>query len=337
MPAPASVSVVIPTRDRADRVRHTVASALAQRGVTVEVVVVDDGSRDATAQRLAELPNIRVVRHETSRGVAAARNAGIAATTAPWVALLDDDDLWAPDKLRRQLDAAEAAGADWAYAAAYTVDPWGRIIELDRGPAGDLLDALHAANPIPAGASNVIVRRAALDAAGGFDEALQHFADWDLWVRLAVRGAPAVIGEPLVSYVHHEGNMHGDAARSGLAELDALEARVRRTTGREIDRALMFQWAAYGEGASGRYWAAARIAAGAAIRFRSRDDARQAAVMALRGAGLFRDRGRRGAQAPPWATPVPLPGQPPHPPRPAWRRLAHRARRPTDPPRPPAR
>lgn len=298
------VSVVIPTKDRSRRVRHTVASVLAQRGVDLEVVVVDDGSADDTSAVLGGVEGVRVVRHDTPRGVAAARNAGIAAATGDWVAFLDDDDLWAPDKLRRQLDAAARAGADWVYASALTVDEHGRIFEEELAPPpGELLDLLHAANPVPAGASNVMVRRAVLAQTGGFDETLQHFADWDLWVRLAQRGTPAAIDDALVAYVHHGENMHADAAHSGRAELDLLDARIRSHTGRPLDRALMASWMAYGEYVAGRPWAAARIAAASAVRHRSRDDARQAVGMVLRGLGINHGAGHSGEPGPAWAIP----------------------------------
>src|SRR4051794_3960548 len=107
-PVPPTVSVVIPTRDRPAQLTAAVASALEQRGVDVEVVVVDDGSRGTAREVIAGLAGgpVRILRHEAPRGVSAARNAGIAAAAAPWIALLDDDDLWAPSKLAMQLEAA---------------------------------------------------------------------------------------------------------------------------------------------------------------------------------------------------------------------------------------
>ena len=102
------VSVVIPTRDRSRLLGLTLHSVLWQRGVVVVVVVVDDGSTDDTAQTVAGLadPRVRLVRHDTAQGVSAARNRGITEAHGRWVAFLDDDDLWAPDKLACQLQAA---------------------------------------------------------------------------------------------------------------------------------------------------------------------------------------------------------------------------------------
>src|SRR5215211_487544 len=115
------VTVVIPTRDRAHLVAGVVASALDQRGVAVEVVVVDDASTDETPQRLEAIEDrrLRVLRNEVNRGIEAARG--------PWVAFLDDDDLWAPGKLRAQLAAPGAQAAVLVYAGAVAVDAGRRI------------------------------------------------------------------------------------------------------------------------------------------------------------------------------------------------------------------
>src|SRR3954447_24585483 len=95
-PSPVEVSVVIPTRNRADRLPLTLAGVLAQREIELEVVIVDDGSDPdaAAAYRKLEGDRVRVLRHERSRGAARARNSGIEAARGEWVAFLDDDDLW---------------------------------------------------------------------------------------------------------------------------------------------------------------------------------------------------------------------------------------------------
>src|SRR5688500_342442 len=95
------VTVVIPTRDRWNLLeRRALRSVLAQEDVRLEVVVVDDGSSEPAPPSIERDERVRVVRHETSRGVPAARNTGIGEATAAWTAFLDDDDLWAPRKLR---------------------------------------------------------------------------------------------------------------------------------------------------------------------------------------------------------------------------------------------
>ena len=99
MPPGPEVSVVVPTHSRWDLLSTAaLPAAFGQEAVDIEVVIVDDGSTDSTVERLAEMsdPRVRVIRHERARGVAQARNAGIAAARGTWIALLDDDDLWAP-------------------------------------------------------------------------------------------------------------------------------------------------------------------------------------------------------------------------------------------------
>src|SRR5919109_858912 len=103
MPRAPDVTVVIPTKDRWDLLSTAaLPSALGQEDVDLEVVVVDDGSTDETPDHVVGLrdPRLRIVRHDRSLGVAQARNAGIRAANSDWIAFLDDDDVWAPRKLR---------------------------------------------------------------------------------------------------------------------------------------------------------------------------------------------------------------------------------------------
>ncbi len=207
-----AVSVVIPTRDRSRMVVDTVRLALTQRRVELEVIVVDDGSSDGTAEALEALgePRVTVLRNPASRGVAHARNRGIERATHPWIAFLDDDDRWSPDKLRVQLDLAGAEDADFVYTAGLAVAAAdGRV--LWRSPAftpAELRQGIRSRNLVFAGSSNVLARTELLRRLGGFDESLHHIADWDLWIRLTEAGRGAACPEALVAYVVHETNMH---------------------------------------------------------------------------------------------------------------------------------
>jgi glycosyltransferase involved in cell wall biosynthesis len=129
------VTVVVPTHDREALLRQTLGSILGQRGVDFEVIVVDDGSSDDTAAAVAGLgdPRVRLVRHGRPLGVAAARNRGIAEAAGAWLAFCDDDDLWAPDKLARQLQAATQTGANWVYTGEVHIDADGWW-SVDRRP-----------------------------------------------------------------------------------------------------------------------------------------------------------------------------------------------------------
>jgi hypothetical protein len=220
------VSVVTPTRDRHDMLPGALASALGQREVDLEVIVVDDGSDPPVSDGLVSDPRLRVARHDSPAGVSAARNTGIERSRAPWIAFLDDDDLWAPDKLTSQLNAAEAAGAAWAYGGDVTVDHDLRVISGESPPSPIVVMAdLESYNSVPAGASNVIVRADALATAGPFDPSLKTSEDWDMWIRLArCCGTPAAVSRPLVACRMHSSNVLPDL-RAIVEEPERLAAR----------------------------------------------------------------------------------------------------------------
>jgi glycosyltransferase involved in cell wall biosynthesis len=266
-------TIVIPTRDRWHILRSSaLASALAQEDVDLEVVVVDDGSGDGTDERLRELgdPRVRVVRHHRPLGVARARNAGLEAARGSWVSFLDDDDLWAPQKLRRQLDAADAAGASFAYTAGAAVDARRRFLFAVRQPDAQTIDrALLRWNVIWCGCSNVAARADLLQRLGGFDERLFQLADWDLWIRLALASRAASCPDVLVAYTIHEQNMLLTDRRDVFAEFRYLLEKhrpVTETYGMEPDAARFTRWVAQGHRRAGRRRLAARTYASAFLR-----------------------------------------------------------------------
>lgn len=228
------ISVVIPTHNRGPRLIATLGCALEQGGVDHEVIVVDDGSTDGTAARLAEIEGLRlrVLRHEVPRGVARARNAGIDAARAPWVAFLDDDDLWSPQKLRVQLRRGREANAGAVYCGAVRTDERGEARELIPMPGpGELWGELHRRNPLPSGPSNVIVRTGILRAVGGFDDDFSFLADWDMWLTLASFVEFAAVPDILVAYVDHEGSMTRSGPRTAGREYRRLVGKHRTPAG----------------------------------------------------------------------------------------------------------
>jgi GT2 family glycosyltransferase len=263
--------VVIPTRDRWSLLATTLASVAAQRDVALEIVVVDDGS--ATAMPPSGAPwqdeRLRVVRHDASRGVAAARNAGIAAARGTWVAFLDDDDVWAPSKLRDQLNAAQRRDATFAYSAAVQFRDGDGALKLLPAPDPDTLrEALRSLNAVPAGASNVVARAAALDDVGGFDTTLSHLADWDMWIRLAGSGRAAACEEPHVGYRLHPGNMRSSVG--GVhRELRALDRKHRHGRVTSPGRLEVYRWLVQGHLLAERRVAAACTQALGAMSCRS--------------------------------------------------------------------
>ena len=242
-----------------------VRSVLAQRDAALQVVIVDDGSTDGTATRVRDIdPRISVVRRPVPAGVSAARNAGIDAADGEWIAFLDDDDLWAPEKLSRQLRTATEAGSVWGCSGSVTFEAGGRIIAGAPPPSSaEMASALPRRNRIPAGASNVVVRADALREAGPFDVELRHMADWHLWMRLGRLSPPAVVREPDVAYRQHAGNasLEAVALHREIARIESTTGSLR--AGRSIDRAAVHRWSAWHLLRAGRRAAALRAYAAA--------------------------------------------------------------------------
>jgi glycosyltransferase involved in cell wall biosynthesis len=227
MSSSPDVAVVIPTRNRRPYVVQAVQSALAQRGRTVEVHVVSDGSSDDTVAALASLHDNRlaVTSRTTSHGVAATRNEALERVSAPWVAFLDDDDLWAPTWLDAALTAATSVGARVAYGGIVELDRHRRAVGARYAANPDTVqDALRAGNAL-GGPSAVVMQTDLVRRAGGFDPDYSALADWELWLRLAPDTTFAAVPELLIGYTLHEGNMHMVAPRGVLEECERLQAR----------------------------------------------------------------------------------------------------------------
>jgi glycosyltransferase involved in cell wall biosynthesis len=230
-PGSEAVAVVIPTRDRWPLLRTALAGALAQDGVDVEVVVVDDGSEDDTARELEALhdPRLVVLRHDRPRGVSVARNVGLARVTATWVAFLDDDDVWAPRHLATMLAAARASGSGvervgLVYSGHVVVDREREVIVVFPAPSlSDVERDMHRFNFVGC-PSRVVLRTRVAREAGGFDETLSILADWDMWVRVAATTSCVRCPALLVAYMRHPRNMHLDGDRL-LAELASIERK----------------------------------------------------------------------------------------------------------------
>jgi len=219
------VSVVIPAMNAAATVAQAVHSVLDQTVQDFEVIVVDDGSSDATADVVASIPDARVhVVRQPNRGAAAARNAGILSARGNWVAFLDADDLWLPHKLEVQLQAlAKRPDARAVQSGAYFVDSDRRVLRVRRcfEPRDPMLAFLRFQN-MPNVASTWMVERGALISIGMFDASLAILEDWDISVRIARDCNPISISEPLSMYRVHPGNRSRDLGlhvRPGLRVL----------------------------------------------------------------------------------------------------------------------
>jgi glycosyltransferase involved in cell wall biosynthesis len=209
------VSVVIPTYNSAALVTQAVDSVLAQTVRPAEILVVDDGSRDDTRQRLAAYGDRVVPVVQENQGVAAARNHGVRRARGDVVAFLDADDVWHPRKLERQLDVLARRPDlgmlgtdvfDWPAdafpvagdepAAPLDVIPWRRLVVKNYFTT-----------------SAVVVRRPLLERVGEFDRRLQGPEDHDLWLRLARVAGAANLRAPLTGYRSVVGSLSKQAVR----------------------------------------------------------------------------------------------------------------------------
>lgn len=193
------VSVVIPSYNMAAFIPLTVESVLAQDHPRVELIVVDDGSSDGSVAALRRFgERIRLIEQKNA-GACAARNRGLKEARGEFVAFLDCDDLWEKGKLTRCVETLLARpAAAMVHSHAYWIDAAGRVFGPPRFPArpeGRVFEALARGNFVVN--STPVCRRAAVEAAGGWDEGIFTTADWDMWLRLAKSGELAFIPEVL--------------------------------------------------------------------------------------------------------------------------------------------
>jgi glycosyltransferase involved in cell wall biosynthesis len=181
---------------------------MAQTETNFELIVVDDASTDDTQEILAQYartdPRVRGVRNAVAAGGGGARNIGIHSGSGKWVAFIDDDDEWLPEKLDRQLALlAENPGAVACSCGYEQHFPSGsvRTIHLqDRPTLENLLSG-----SVLGGASMCLCSRGVLEKIGGYDTSLRSGQDWDLWTRMREQGEIVVCGEVLVRYQAHDG------------------------------------------------------------------------------------------------------------------------------------
>ena len=196
------VSIVIAVYNGAPTIERALASVFAQTYTDYEVIVVNDGSTDDTGAVLAHLSDrIRLIT-QGNRGLSAARNAGVRASTGEYVAFLDDDDEWMPEKLARCVPVLEAdRDCALVYTLALKVDPQGRPMGADARPDGAESPTMnemlaHPWNVVP---SQFVVRRDVFERAGGFHERFITSCE-DLYFLLGAReyGHFRCVPEPLV-------------------------------------------------------------------------------------------------------------------------------------------
>lgn len=210
------ISVILPTWNRAVLLREAINSVRWQTFREWELLVIDDGSTDDTPAMLAALdePRLRVIRLDHTGNPARVRNAGLAVASGAYIAFLDSDDLWEPDKLAVQLEGLRQSGCRWSYTAFTRIDSVGcaisdAVIRRWLPLHGWILEHLlciDAIVPTP----TVVVERLLLKEVGEFDEVFVQCEEYELWFRLAIRSRVHVEERSLAQVRVHTGNHQSD-------------------------------------------------------------------------------------------------------------------------------
>ncbi|HSM60986.1 MAG TPA: glycosyltransferase family 2 protein [Longimicrobiales bacterium] len=300
----ARVSVVIPCYRQAHFLAEALASVRCQTHPAHETVVVDDGSPDDVPGVVDRVPDVRCLRQD-NRGLSAARNAGLAATSGELVVFLDADDRLLPEALEAGVDAlAGRPRAALAWGFNRPIDREGRAL----GPISNPYDAEEAAytalleRNVVGPPVGVVFRRTAVVSAGGFGEGARTAEDYDLYLRLAREHTLYCHRRLVGEYRHHDANMSSDAAAMLRGVLEALESQESYVEGdatlrRALARGRRNAWRRYegsrrvariGEAVRQGRWGAAGLWSAALL---ARDAPYFLSVLASRASGR---RGRAG-------------------------------------------
>lgn len=217
------VSVIIPAYNAEKYIAETLESALAQTLQDIEIIVVDDGSKDATASVVQGFPQVRCIR-KTNAGVSAARNHAVSHASGEFLAFLDSDDIWHPDKLRQQVDALRKHPDSVFSRTEYTCEP----ADLPRlKSARASTSAPHLVIPDLQTSflapyfttSTVMVRRSAFDEARGFDSTLRIAEDVDFYLRVLAKHPKLILMTEQLVYKRPVAGSLGDDSEAGYIQL----------------------------------------------------------------------------------------------------------------------
>jgi glycosyltransferase involved in cell wall biosynthesis len=208
------VSVIIPNYNYEKFIAATIESVLSQTYENIEIIVVDDGSKDNSLKVLERFgEKLRVIQQKNA-GVSAARNNGVQNSTGEFIAFLDADDIWLPEKLQRQIERFNAdSEVGLVHCSMTLIDPQDQPIDENRnGQEGWVsTEFLRFERGVVVGASSTaLVKRSIFDEIGGFDVCLSTAADWDFCYQVSRKYKFGFVTEPLVLYRMHGTNMHGN-------------------------------------------------------------------------------------------------------------------------------
>lgn len=198
----ATISVIVPTYNTPFHwLKEAISSVLKQTFENFELIIIDDFGEVPFSGLDKELNDHRVrwIRNETNMGVSETRNLGVKKAKGEWVAFLDADDWWSPEKLELQLAAAARDNAQWVYASAFLVDKQGEVRMSSIAKQRDnLFQDLLKHNVVTGSCSGVLMLKSLFERAGGFDTENDLIEDWDLWLKVAKIGRATCVEEPIV-------------------------------------------------------------------------------------------------------------------------------------------
>lgn len=241
-----TVTVVLPTYNRARVIGETIDSILAQQFHDFELLVVADGCTDETDAVVTAYgdPRIRIVHQPNSGGPAKPRNTGVQQARGRYIAFCDDDDLWVPEKLQKQIAWMESTpDIALSYTSGVTFGEGDYFAKrtIKRGPRGDHFRRLLYGNFVPN--SSVVVRKSVLDVVGPFnvDTRLHGVEDYEMWLRISYRYRLACLDEPLIRYRIHGTTLGANRTRATLKTLHVVR-NLERNTSIRAPRALPIAW-----------------------------------------------------------------------------------------------
>lgn len=236
------ISVILPLYNGEATLKETIDSVLNQTFKDLELVIVNDGSQDASLEIITSIKDSRIkVFSYSNAGVSASRNRGISQATGEYISFIDQDDIWTTDKLETQLKALQNnPQATVAYSWTNYIDESGNFLHPGSyiSVTGNVYANLLLVNFLENG-SNPLIRAQAFTEVGKFDESLKSIDDWEMWVRLAARYQFVSVPLPQILYRQSAGSASGNVWR-----MEAEGKRVRERIFAQVPKSLQYlnQW-----------------------------------------------------------------------------------------------
>jgi len=232
------ISVIVPVFNGEKTIKTTIASVLNQTFTDLELIVIDDGSQDSSLNIVSGIkdPRLKIFSYENA-GVANSRNRGFSHASGEYIAFLDHDDLWTPEKLEAQLRALQANPlAAVAYSWFNYIDPTGQFLRAGNHVVanGDIHKTMLVNNPLET-CSNPLIRRQAFAETGGFNESLAGADDWDMWLRLAARYHFVCIPLPHILY-----RISGTSLSCNVVKMEAAALQVIEDAFNQAPQAMQY-------------------------------------------------------------------------------------------------